>query len=192
MLPLILASSSPYRRQLLTQLRVPFDWSSPDINECAILKEPPEKQALRLSINKAKALQHSHRRHIIIGSDQTASIAGQQLQKPGSYEGARKQLTLCSGQSISFYTGLAVLNSKTNILQHNVTTTQVKFRQLDPHTIERYLKSETPYDCAGSFKCEGLGISLFEYIRSDDPNALIGLPLISLCQFLRSNGLNIP
>jgi len=181
---LLLASSSPYRRELLSRLQVPFDWQAPEVNEQPLAGEKPEQLALRLSSSKAHALAEGHSQHLIIGSDQVASCRGQSINKPGNYANAFKQLQELSGQCVHFYTGLCVLDSSSGRSIADTVTTEVVFRPLSDTDIERYLQCEQPYDCAGSFKAEGLGIALFEVISSDDNTAIIGLPLIRLRQML--------
>ncbi|RLA40593.1 MAG: septum formation inhibitor Maf [Gammaproteobacteria bacterium] len=181
---LLLASSSPYRRELLSRLHIPFDWQAPDVDECTLAGETPQQLALRLSSSKARALAISHREHLIIGSDQVASCRGQSINKPGNYSNAFKQLKELSGQRVDFYTGLCVLDSASGRSSADTVITEVVFRQLSDADIDSYLKCEQPYDCAGSFKAEGLGIALFDRINSDDNTAIIGLPLIRLRQML--------
>jgi len=181
---LLLASSSPYRRELLSRLHVPFDWQAPEVDEQPQAGEKPEQLALRLSSSKAHALAAGHSEHLIIGSDQVASCRGKSINKPGNYANAFKQLQELSGQRAYFYTGLCVLNSSSGRSIADTVTTEVVFRPLSDTDIERYLKCEQPYDCAGSFKAEGLGIALFEAISSNDNTAIIGLPLIRLRQML--------
>ena len=181
---LLLASSSPYRRELLSRLRIPFDWQAPDVDEQALVGEKPQQLALRLSSSKAQAFADEPGEHLIIGSDQVASCRGQSINKPGNYSNAFKQLQALSGQRVDFYTGLCVLDSVSGRSIADTVTTEVVFRQLSDTDIDSYLRCEQPYDCAGSFKAEGLGISLFERISSDDNTAIIGLPLIRLRQML--------
>ena len=181
---LLLASSSPYRRELLSRLHVPFDWQAPEVDEQPQAGEKPEQLALRLSSSKAHALAEGHREHLIIGSDQVASCRGQSINKPGNYTNAFKQLQELSGQRVHFYTGLCILDSNSGRSIADTVTTEVVFRPLSDIDIDSYLKYEQPYDCAGSFKAEGLGIALFEAISSDDNTAIIGLPLIRLRQML--------
>ena len=181
---LLLASSSPYRRELLSRLHIPFDWQAPDVDERALAGETPRQLALRLSSNKAQALAANHKQHLIIGSDQVASCRGQSINKPGDYTNAFKQLQALSGQHVDFYTGLCVLNSASGRSSADTVITEVVFRQLSDTDIDSYLRCEQPYGCAGSFKAEGLGIALFERISSDDNTAIIGLPLIRLRQML--------
>lgn len=181
---LLLASSSPYRRELLSRLHIPFDWQAPDVDEQALAGETPQQLALRLSSSKARALAASHGEHLIIGSDQVASCREQSINKPGDYANAFKQLQALSGQRVHFYTGLCVLDSNSGRSIADTVITEVVFRQLSDAEIDNYLRCEQPYDCAGSFKAEGLGIALFDRISSDDNTAIIGLPLIRLRQML--------
>lgn len=188
---LILASSSVYRKAQLQQLGLPFECCSPDIDEQAQPGEGARALVLRLALAKAQAVAaRQGDPYIIIGSDQVAYLNGDILTKPGDHASAVKQLSACSGQQVVFYTGLAVLKHGTSKVIVSVTETHVGFRVLTPDQIQSYLLRETPYDCAGSFKCEGLGIALFESIDSSDPSALIGLPLISLVSALTQLGLD--
>lgn len=187
-----LASSSPYRRDLLARLGLNFNCISPNIDESANPGESPEALVLRLAEQKAHAVTRQDQSGLIIASDQVASFAGEILTKPGDYERAHAQLSACSGQAVVFYTSLALFNTETNHLQCSVETTRVHFRPLSSEQISRYLQQEQPYDCAGSFKVEGLGISLFSAIESEDPNSLIGLPLIRLVEFLGNEGIAVP
>ena len=192
MLPIILASSSPYRRELLGRLAIDFDCISPDIDESALPDESPEQLVSRLAQQKAQAVAADYQQHLIIGSDQVASLGQTILTKPGNSEKAKAQLGACSGKTVTFYTGLSLLNSKTGQQQACVELFSVKFRVLDKAIIERYISAEQPLDCAGSFKVEGLGISLFEQLIGDDPNSLVGLPLIKLVDMLNTEGIAIP
>ncbi len=189
---LVLASSSPYRRQLLERLNLPFAWAAPDIDETPLPGETPEQLTLRLAEAKARALSERYPTHLIIGSDQVLLLDGQPVSKPGNHANALEQLRRCSGKSIRFLTSLCLLDSASDTARSIVEPFEVVFRQLDEATIERYLLAEQPYDCAGSFKSEGLGISLFRALRGDDPNSLIGLPLIRLCDLLAEHGIQIP
>lgn len=180
---LILASTSPYRKEMLQRLLNNFDCAPPACDETPHEGESPEGLAKRLSIEKAESLIALHPNCWILGSDQTACIEGRLLGKPGHREAAIEQLLRASGQSVTFYSGLALINSTTRIQMHSVIKTRVHFRLLSRQQIERYIDRELPFDCAGSFKMEGLGISLFTRIESDDPTALIGLPLIQLTSF---------
>ncbi len=189
--PLLLASSSPYRKALLQRLGLPFNCASPDIDETPGPGESAPELALRLASDKAKALAHSHPKHWIIGSDQVACLPdGSLLNKPANHEAAVEQLTRSSGQRVQFHTGLALLNADSGELQRHCELFTVHFRQLTAPEIEAYLQKEQPYDCAGSFRMEGLGITLFSRLEGDDPNSLIGLPLITLNSMLRNWGLN--
>lgn len=188
---LLLASSSPYRRQLLARLGLPFEHRSPDIDETPRPGEAPHALACRLAESKANALHDPEQPdRLIIGSDQVASLGDQLLGKPGNHERAVAQLSAASGQTVTFYTGLCLHDSRTNQSQTRCDTIVVKFRELTPAQIDLYLKIEQPYDCAGSFKAEGLGIRLFESLSGSDPNTLIGLPLIALCDLLIEAGLD--
>ncbi|HHH46854.1 MAG TPA: septum formation inhibitor Maf [Thiotrichales bacterium] len=188
---IILGSSSPFRRELLARLGLPFESVSPDIDESMLPGESPEAHVRRLSREKALAIAVDAPA-LVIGSDQVAVCEGEVLGKPGSHERAREQLRRLSGRCVLFHTGLCLRDTRTGELQEDSVATEVRFRGLSDEEIERYLRREQPYGCAGSFKSEGLGISLFESVRSDDPTALIGLPLIRLCEFLRRCGIAIP
>lgn len=189
--PLVLASSSPYRRSLLERLGLPFECASPDIDETPLADEPPTQLAIRLAESKAKALGGQFGHHWIIGSDQTAALPdGTLLSKPGNHERAVEQLSRCSGQHITFHTGLALYDSADGTMASVCETFSATFRTLTDEEIHRYLIREQPYDCAGSFKMEGLGISLFTALEGRDPNTLVGLPLIALTDMLREWGLN--
>lgn len=190
MTKLILASSSQYRRKLLDRLQLPFECKSPNIDESPLANEDPQDMVKRLSEAKARALSSEFDNHLIIGSDQVAVLDGElpgteALTKPGCYEAAFKQLKSESGKRVRFLTGLAVLNSQTNDIEVDMVATEVEFRQLTDQEISTYLHQDEPYDCAGSFKSEGLGITLFEGIYGKDPTALVGLPLIRLGEMLR-------
>lgn len=187
---LILGSTSPYRRQLLEKLGLPFLCIAPGADETRLMDETPEAMVARLSHAKATAIGVNHPNALIIGSDQTAVCQGQILGKPGNHENARAQLQAMSGQQVTFHTGLCLFNSASGAFQLEVVPFQVQFRTLSDHEIENYLLREQPYQCAGSFKSEGLGIALFERLVGDDPNSLIGLPLIRLCHMLRQEGLD--
>ncbi|BBM03767.1 nucleoside triphosphate pyrophosphatase [Microbulbifer sp. GL-2] len=187
---LILASSSPYRRALLQQLRLPFGHAAPHIDEEAKPGESANSLALRLAEEKALALAPINPQSLIIGSDQVAECDGRILGKPGGREQAIAQLSACSGSRVTFYTGLSVFNSATRRQISSVETYTVHFRQLNAGQIERYVELEKPYDCAGSFKVEGLGITLFEKLEGSDINTLVGLPLIRLVDFLGEFGVS--
>ncbi|HBM49943.1 Maf family protein [Marinobacter sp. UBA3607] len=189
--PLLLASSSPYRKELLARLGLPFNSASPDIDETPAPGESAEQLSLRLATGKARALAEHYPDTIIIGSDQAATLPdGTLLNKPGSHQKAREQLDLSSGNSVRFLTGLAVLDTRTGTLKTRCEPFEVHFRELTAEEIENYLNKEQPYDCAGSFKMEGLGIALFRSMEGRDPNSLIGLPLIALIDLLRELGVN--
>jgi len=189
--PLLLASSSPYRRALLQRLGLPFVTASPDIDETPHEGENAGKLAGRLAREKAGALAVSYPGHWIIGSDQVASLAdGQRLSKPGDLETAIEQLSRSSGQTVTFFTGLTLLNAKTGEQQSRCETFKAHFRTLSRQEITHYLEVEQPFDCVGSFKMEGLGIALFQSLEGSDPNSLIGLPLIALTDMLCNWGLN--
>ncbi|GGC74497.1 Maf family protein [Marinobacter halophilus] len=188
---LLLASSSPYRKSLLQKLDLPFECVSPDIDETPQPGESAKALALRLAITKARALAQQHAGKIIIGSDQAAALPdGSLLNKPGSHEQAMQQLGRSSGQSVDFLTGLAVLDTRTNTLECCCETFTAHFRNLSQQEISHYLRKEQPYDCAGSFKMEGLGITLFSRLEGRDPNSLVGLPLIALTEILIRLGIN--
>jgi len=191
MAKLILASSSRYRKELLSRLGINFNTQSPNIDESSQLSETPSQLVLRLSEAKARALVTTHPDALIIGSDQVATIDKLILTKPGNHENAVQQLTSSSGKQVIFHTGLCLFNSKSNVTQLDVITYSVTFRTLTDEQIDRYLKREQPYDCAGSFKSEGLGISLFEKMQGDDPSALMGLPLIKLITMLETEGVTV-
>ncbi|MDM3872144.1 Maf family nucleotide pyrophosphatase [Porticoccus sp. W117] len=191
MTEIALASSSPYRRQLLERLGLPFQCQSPQVDETPLAGESPTALAVRLSQSKARALAEPFPDHHIIGSDQVAECNGTILHKPGDFDAARQQLQQQSGNTVSFHTGLCLYNSASGESQTDVVTTTVHFRVLSNEEIERYLHREQPYDCAGSFKVEQLGVSLFEKVESSDPTALVGLPLIRLCEMLRQSGVRV-
>ncbi|MCU1729085.1 Maf-like protein [Pseudomonas sp. 7P_10.2_Bac1] len=192
MLPLLLASSSVYRRDLLSRLRLPFICSSPDIDESHRPGESAIELVKRLSLQKAQALAASHPAHLIIGSDQVAVLNDQIIGKPHTFDKARQQLLNASGASVSFLTGLTLLNSQTGHYQTDCVPFTVHMRTLSAEQIERYLHAEQPYDCAGSFKAEGLGVSLFQRTEGDDATSLVGLPLIRLVDMLLAQGVAIP
>lgn len=189
--PLLLASSSPYRRDLLQRLELPFTSASPNVDESPLDGETGEALALRLAESKARALADRFPGHWIIGSDQIACLPdGTILTKPGNHELAAEQLRLSSGHPVLFLTGLALLDADSGKLERLCEPYQVRFRKLSDREIEAYLRREQPYDCAGSFKMEGLGITLFDALEGRDPNSLIGLPLIALNELLRRWGRN--
>lgn len=189
--PIVLASGSTYRRQLLQRLQLPFEWSAPDVDETPAPGEPPAALAERLARAKAAALAQRFPSHLIIGSDQVASLDGAPLGKPGDFATAMRQLRACSGRRVDFLTGLSLLDSATGLQQGCVERFSVVFRPLAERQIARYLEREQPFDCAGSFKVEGLGIALFERLEGDDPNTLVGLPLIRLVDMLRNAGVDV-
>ena len=191
MLPILLASSSIYRQRQLSQLRLSFNQFSPDIDEQAAPNEKPADLAIRLAVEKArKAAQNLPDNQLIIGCDQVAECNGELLGKPGTTEKAVNQLSTCSGQTVHFHSAICLLNSQSARCQQAVETTSVEFKLLTRPQIQRYIELEPALDCAGSFKVEGLGISLFKSIHSDDPNSLIGLPLIRLIEMLRNEGID--
>ena len=192
MLPLLLASSSVYRRDLLSRLRLPFSCSSPNIDESHRPGESALELVKRLSLEKAQALAGSHPAHLIIGSDQVAVLNEQIIGKPHTFDKARQQLLNASGASVTFLTGLTLLNSQTGRSQTDCVPFTVHMRTLTTEQIERYLHTEEPYDCAGSFKAEGLGVSLFQRTEGDDATSLVGLPLIRLVDMLLAQGVDIP
>jgi len=189
---LILASTSPHRRQLLERLGLPFTAVAPGVDEGRSLREPVDALVKRLSRAKAEAVAAKHPGALVIGSDQAAEREGEILGKPGDHATAVAQLKTASGKYLKFHTGLCLWDGRTGTCQEYVDQTRVAFRKLSDGEIERYLQAERPYDCAGSFKSEGLGITLFEGIESNDPTALVGLPLIALCRFLRTAGIPLP
>jgi MAF protein len=189
---LILASTSPFRKELLQKLNLSFETDSPDIDETMLEAEQPEQFVQRLALEKAQAVAARHDSALIIGSDQVACIGSTILGKPGTRDKAIQQLSEASGKHVSFYTGLCLLNSVSGASQVICEPFIVYFRKLSREQIERYLDAEQPYNCAGSFKSEGLGISLFEKLEGDDPNALIGLPLIKLITMLEREGVAVP
>lgn len=187
---LVLASSSPYRRALLDQLRLPFICASPDIDETPLPGEAVDALVERLALAKARALADSYPEALIIGSDQACVLDSRILGKPGTLANAKVQLQACSGRSVVFHTGLALFDARNHIWQRSLDTYTVQFRKLAEGEIDYYLELEQPFDCAGSFKVEGLGITLFSALEGRDFNSLIGLPLLSLCAMLRKAGLN--
>jgi septum formation protein len=189
---LVLASTSPYRRALLERLGLPFDVARPEVDETPLPHELPRHLARRLAADKARAVAERFREAWVIGSDQVAELDGNALGKPGSFERAADQLAAASGRELRFHTAVCLLRHGEPRRFEFADVTVVRFRPLDNGTIERYLHAEQPYDCAGSFKAEGLGISLFEAIESLDPTALVGLPLIALAQALREVGYSLP
>lgn len=190
--PLILASTSPYRRALLARLGLAFEVESPGVDESAVAGEEPSGRAARLATAKARAVATRHPDAVVIGSDQVAELAGEILEKPGGAERCRAQLAALSGRTASFHTACTVLAPGAGIEITHTDTTRVVARTLTAAEIDRYIERERPFDCAGGFKAEALGIALFERIESQDPTALIGLPLIWLASALRRAGLAVP
>ena len=188
---IVLASSSPYRKELLSRVLNDFSCESPDIDETPFPDEEPVEHVARLAEQKAMTVSLNHPDSIIIGSDQICVLDGQILGKPHTEEKAIQQLQACTGKTVIFYTSLCVLESGQQAKTIDVVVTEVSFRVLEKGEIERYVQREQPLDCAGSFKCEGLGIALFESLSSKDPTALIGLPLITLAQSLRKLGVQV-
>lgn len=188
---LILASSSRFRQQLLQRLGLEFIAVSPAVDECALLGEGPETLARRLAEAKARRVGLDYPDALVIGSDQVAVLDGRLVGKPGSHAAAAAQLTAAAGQTILFYTALCLLNVAANRLQSDIVPYRVTFRQLSAENIENYLRREQPYDCAGAFKSEALGIALMEQLDGPDPTALIGLPLIRLTSMLEAEGLMV-
>ncbi|PPV07756.1 Maf-like protein [Xanthomonas bromi] len=187
---LILASTSVYRRELLGRLQLEFDTARPEVEERALPGETPSALATRLAAEKAAAVAARFPGAWVIGSDQVADLDGQALGKPGTLERAHAQLTAMSGRLVRFHTAVALVGQGQTV--HALDLTEVRLRALMPTDIDRYLAAEPALDCAGSFKCEGLGIALFDSIRSEDPTALVGLPLIALAQLLRQAGFELP
>lgn len=187
---LVLASTSPYRRALLEKLGVTFECAAPGVDETAQPGETPRHLVLRLAQAKAQALAERYPQHLIIGSDQVCVLDGEITGKPLTEENAVKQLMKARGNIVTFYTGLALYNSATGHLQTECEPFDVHFRHLSEQEITDYLRKERPLNCAGSFKSEGLGITLFERLEGRDPNTLVGLPLIALCQMLRREDCN--
>jgi len=188
---LILGSSSPFRAELLEKLGLDFISSSPDIDESALDGETAEQLVQRLSEQKAQKIAQKYPDALIIASDQVALLDGEVLGKPGNHDNAVRQLTAASGKTVLFLTGLALLNSKTGQIQSLVEHFEVSFKTLSAEQIDFYLKQEKPYQCAGSFKSEGFGISLFSKLEGEDPNSLIGLPLIRLINLLEQQGIDV-
>ncbi|SFL21360.1 septum formation protein [Nitrosomonas aestuarii] len=188
---IVLGSSSIYRQELLRRLQIPFETANPQADESALLNELPEKTAQRLAEAKARSVAKTYSKALIIGSDQVAVLDGIRLGKPLTHANAVKQLQLIRGREVTFFTALCLLNSYTDQLQTQMVPYHVKFRQLSDQQIENYLAKEQPYHCAGSAKSEGLGIALIERMQGDDPNALIGLPLIALIEMFENEGVEV-
>jgi septum formation protein len=189
--PLILGSTSVYRRELLGRLRLPFTVERPEVDETPRPQEKPADLALRLALAKAQAVAARHPSAVVIGSDQVADLHGEPLGKPGGHARAVVQLQRMRGQTVVFQTAVAVVCQATGFSQVALAPVRVVFRALSDEAIEQYLRAETPYDCAGSAKSEGLGIALLERIDNDDPTALVGLPLIRTCELLRAAGCDL-
>lgn len=189
---IVLASGSVYRRELLSRLGLAFQAWSPDVDEGALAGEAPRATAVRLARLKAETAGARFPEAWIIGSDQVAELAGRPIGKPGTRERARAQLTAMSGQTVHFHTAVCLHRRATGQLSERLETTEVGFRDLSAAEIERYLDREPSFDCAGSAKSEALGISLLTRLRGDDPTALVGLPLIALCELLRERAFEIP
>jgi len=188
---LVLASTSPYRRSLLDRLDIRYICDAPDIDESPLGDEAIEDMVVRLAVLKARAVADRHAHALVIGSDQSASLDGRALNKPGNFDNAVAQLSRASGRRIVFHTGLCVLNTASGRVQTACEPYAVVFRELSAEKIEHYVEKEQPYNCAGSFRSEGLGITLFEKFEGEDPNALIGLPLIRLVGFLENEGFDV-
>lgn len=188
---LILASSSRYRREVLQKLHLPFTCISPDIDETPLPNERPGQTCLRLAEAKARKVAETHSDALIIGCDQVATVDGAQIGKPGGHDNAVKQLTQLSGREVIFHSAICLYDSAASQMQSTIVPYHVKFKTLTAVQIETYLRLEQPYDCAGSAKSEGMGIALLEYMRGDDPNALIGLPVIALVNMLAQAGIDV-
>ena len=189
---LVLASTSAYRRELLQRFGLPFDVARPDIDETPLPGETPQATAERLAVEKARAVAGQFEDALIIGSDQVAHMGDTRFGKPGTVERAVAQLQSMSGRTVVFHTALAVLNTRSGRVQLDAVPTEVRFRSLTDDEIVRYVNKERPLDCAGSAKSEGLGITLLDALSGDDPNALVGLPLIALARMLRNEGIALP
>ena len=187
----ILASTSRYRRELLTRLRLPFEVHAPEVDETPRAGETPQALAQRLALEKANAVATRFPDAVVIGSDQVADLAGESLGKPGDHARATAQLRRMRGQTLVFQTAVAVVCQATGFVQRDLAPVRVVFRELSDAAIEQYLLAEQPYDCAGSAKSEGLGIALLESIDNDDPTALVGLPLIRTCRLIRAAGVTL-
>ncbi len=189
--PLVLGSSSPYRRELLSRLKIAFTVEAPDLDETPRPGEPPRELALRLAVEKARAVAARHPQAVVIGSDQVADLAGEALGKPGTHDNAVLQLRQMRGRTVVFQTALAVVCLASGFEQVDLAPVSVRFREFADGEIESYLRAEPAYDCAGSARSEGLGIALVDAIDSDDPTALVGLPLIRTCRMLRAAGVRV-
>ena len=189
--PVVLGSTSVYRRELMARLRIPFEVAAPDVDETPLPGETPEALARRLALAKARAVAARYPQAAVIGSDQVADLGGEPLGKPGTHARAVQQLQRMRGRTVVFQTAVAVVCLDSGFEQVEIAPVRVQFRDLGDDEIEAYLRAETPYDCAGSAKSEGLGISLLESIDNDDPTALVGLPLIRTCRMLRAAGVRL-
>lgn len=189
--PLVLGSTSSYRRDLLSRLHLPFSVETPDVDETPLRGETPHQLASRLALAKAHSVASRFPQAVVIGSDQVADLAGEPLGKPGNHERAVAQLRQMRGQTVVFQTAVAVVCGETGFEQLELAPVKVRFRRLTDAEIESYLRAEQPYDCAGSARSEGLGIALLDAIDSDDPTALVGLPLIRTCRMLRAAGVKV-
>ena len=189
--PVVLGSTSRYRRELLQRLGLPFEVTAPQVDETPRPGETPEALARRLALAKARAVAAGHPHAAVIGSDQVADLDGEPLGKPGSHERAAEQLRRMRGRTVVFQTAVAVVCSESGFEQVDLAAVRVRFRALSDAEIETYLRLEQPYDCAGSAKSEGLGIALLDAIDNDDPTALVGLPLIRTCRMLRDAGVKL-
>lgn len=189
---MVLGSTSPYRRELMQRLGLPFEVLAPGVDEAPEPGETPAALAQRLALAKARAVARQRPAAVVIGSDQVADLNGEPLGKPGTHARAVEQLRRMRGQTVVFQTALAVVCLDSGYEAAELAPVRVRFRDLDDGEIERYLRAEQPYDCAGSAKSEGLGIALLERIDSDDPTALVGLPLIRTCRLLRAAGVRLP
>jgi septum formation protein len=189
--PLVLGSTSRYRRELLARLNVPFEVAAPDVDETPRAGELPATLAQRLALAKARAVAAKFPHAVVISSDQVADLHGEPLGKPGTHERAVEQLRMMRGQTVIFQTALAVVCLQSGFVQQDIAAVRVVFRELSDAEIENYLRIEQPYDCAGSAKSEGLGIALLERIDNDDPTALIGLPLIRTARMIRAAGVKL-
>jgi septum formation protein len=188
---LILGSTSPYRRELLERLRIPFEVAAPQVEETALASETPRQLACRLALAKAHAVAAQFPGAVVIGSDQVADLEGEALGKPGNHARATTQLQQMRGKTVVFQTAVAVVCHETGFEQLDLAQVKVQFRMLSDAEIEAYLQAETPYDCAGSAKSEGLGIALLASIENDDPTALVGLPLIRTCRMIQAAGVKV-
>lgn len=189
--PVVLGSTSVYRRELMARLRIPFDVAAPDVDETPLPGETPQALARRLALAKARAVAARYPQAAVIGSDQVADLDGEPLGKPGTHARAVQQLQRMRGRTVVFQTAVAVVCLDSGFEQSDIAPVRVRFRDLSDDEIEAYLRAETPYDCAGSAKSEGLGITLLASIDNDDPTALVGLPLIRTCQMLRAAGVRL-